>query len=114
MARVTQRKGLTLAEVEAAIAVEIKQQALLQDDLQEALVAAEDTRPFRKALAEIAESLRRLQLERFNLEQEAAAQQRASITSTAREVLYEAHQRHADLLSTLVLPPHPTLKGSAQ
>jgi hypothetical protein len=60
MARPRKPATRTTAEIEALIAEEDEQLALLRRDLRDAMIAGEDTRPYRAALAETEANITRL------------------------------------------------------
>jgi hypothetical protein len=106
------RKNATqaAAAIEAEISEETAQQALLKKDLREALIAGENSRPYRAALDEIAEKIAQLQSKLAVLQEAEAERRRALTAATAVEIAAESSRRHIDFLSRLDIPALPKLE----
>jgi hypothetical protein len=109
MGRPSKQRWRSPAEVEVEIAQEVAQHDLLQRDLRDALVAGENTRPYRHALAETGEKIAKLRATLAGLEAAEAERRRAFAASTAAEIAAESHRRHVDLLARLDAPVFPKI-----
>jgi len=109
MGRPARQRLPSPAELKAAIAEEVAQHDLLQRDLRDALVAGEDTRPYRQALAEIGEKIAKLRAKLAGLEATEAERRQALTAATAAEIAAESRRRHVDLLARLDVPVFPKI-----
>ena len=107
MARPRKIPTRSIAELKAAIAEESEQHALLQRDLHDALVAGENTSPYRRALAETGEVLAELRAALEGARRVAAEAREAACREDAASVLAEAQARHSVLLEPLRAPSFP-------
>jgi hypothetical protein len=109
MGRPAKQKWRSPEEIKAAIVEEVAQHDLLQRDLRDALVAGEDSRPYRQAIAETGEKIAKLRATLAGLEAAEAERRRAFAASTAAEIAAESHRRHVDLLARLDAPVFPKI-----
>jgi hypothetical protein len=97
------------ADIEEEIAREAAQHAALQSDLRDALLAGENTAPYREAIAAIGEKILSL---RTTLEAGRQADEGRRLAVAAEEVgqiVAEAERRHAALLEGLQVPSTPQI-----
>lgn len=111
MGRPAKSRWRSPAEIEAAIAEEVAQHTLLQSDLREALVAGENTRPYRLSIAEIGEKIADLRDALAGLNAAEAERRRALMSTAALEIAAESHRRHIDLLASLDAPAFPRIQN---
>lgn len=113
MARPRKNPARTPADIMAEIADEEAHHALLVRDLRDALLAGEDTRSYRRALAETEVSITALRAALDELRHTESAQRQMASEAEAAAITAEAHARHAALLEPLAPPPFPLLfKGN--
>jgi hypothetical protein len=102
---------LMIADIEAEIAEEMAQEHLLERDLKDALLAGENTRPYRHALDEIGKKIAHLR-QNLMAAHEAEAERRYALSAaTAAEISAESGRRHVELLARLDAPAVPTIEG---
>jgi hypothetical protein len=94
----------TPAEIEAEITEEAELHAALQKDLNDALLAGEDTRPYRANIGELGEKIARLRRQHDAALQAEADRRRAVVASTAREIAAGACRRVDAALENLKAP----------
>jgi hypothetical protein len=111
MARPRKNPAQSAQAIEAEIAEEVDQHALLQRDLRDALIAGENTRPYRQALAEIAGKIENLQVRISALRQAEDDRRHVMTAATAEEITAEAVRRHGALLARLDVPAFPKIEG---
>ena len=111
MARPRKNSAQSAQAIEAEIAEEAAQHALLQRDLTEALVAGENTRPYRQALAEIGRKIEHLHAKMGAIRQAEDDRRHALTVTTAEEITAEAMRRHADMMARLDAPALPKIEG---
>lgn len=111
MARPRKSPMLMIADIEAEIAEEVAQKALLERDLNDALVAGENTQPYRQALEEIGKKIARLK-QNLTAAHETEAERRYALTAdTARDITAASVRRYIDFLARLDAPAFPQLQG---
>ncbi len=107
MARPRKNPARTPAEIEAKIQEEEEQSALLARDLRDALVAGEDTRSYRKALATTEATIASLRAALDEHRQAESARRHSACAAEASAIAGEAHARFDALLKPLAPPPFP-------
>jgi len=79
----------------------------LQVDLKDALLAGENTSPYRRTIADLGEKIARLRSQ-YDASLEAEGERRrAAIAVTAREISEGARRRFTGILESLTPPPPP-------
>jgi hypothetical protein len=111
MGRPSKQRWRSPAEVGVEIAQEVAQHDLLQRDLRDALVAGENTRPYRHALAETGEKIANLRATLAGLIEAEAARRHAVASATARQIAAESGRRHVALMAQLDAPSFPKFEG---
>jgi CHASE3 domain sensor protein len=111
MGRPAKQKLRSPVEIEAEIADDLAQHALLHSDLRDALIAGEDTRPYRQAIVEIGEKVADLRNTLAGLNEAESERRRTLAAATALEIAGEAQRRHAELMSRLQVPSFPLNQG---
>jgi hypothetical protein len=104
MSRLRAVPAPTPAEIEAEIKEEAELHAALQRDLNDALLAGEDTRPYRANIGELGEKIARLRRQHDAAVQAEADRRRAVVASTAREIAAGACRRVEAVLENLNAP----------
>ncbi len=91
----------TPAEIMVEIEEEAALHAALQKDLNEALLAGENTRPYRANIGELGEKIARLRRQHEAALQAEADRRRAVVASTAREIADGACRRVISVLESI-------------
>lgn len=104
----------TAAQIDEDIAAEVAQHALLLRDLGDALLAGENTAPYRGAIAAIGEKIRSLRAALDEINEAEEARRSAEALRNASEIFGEAERRHVALVDGLKIPPSPMKQGVFQ
>ncbi len=104
MGRRSKTQPRTAAEIEYEIIEQAEHHALLVNDLQDALLAGENTRSYREAIAAIGDKIHRLRTRLEEVKSSELQQRRASTATLAAEMLAESHRRHRILLADYQIP----------
>ncbi len=115
MKRPRAARPMSIDDLKAELAGEVQHRKSLAADLNDAVLAAEETAPYRANIAATDKVIAALEHKLAEAEHAEAAQRSATIQATAHEITIESARRHAALMEALMPPPDPTkMKEFAQ
>ena len=108
MKRPKPSRTLSSAEIKAEIAAEESQLVLLAQDLSDALLAGENSAPYRGAIDKTNGCIVELRAKLADIEHAEGERRRGETAANARDIAAESHRRHAAFIAALAPPPSPS------
>jgi len=109
MSRPRHGRAIAADDLRAEIESERTQLALLSADLRDALVAGENTAPYRQAIGALGKTISALEQKLAAAEAAAIARRQAIREVTATEIVAESASRHAAIVAAFAPPPCPEI-----